>query len=73
MLLVPEGALELNRTAAAALELVDGNRTFDDILAVIVECFDVSADQAATDLAELFERLRARGFVTLRRSLSRAE
>ena len=63
MLLVPEGALVLNRSAAVALELVDGKRSLDEIVAAVVERFDVSSRRAKADLAELFERLKGRGFV----------
>jgi pyrroloquinoline quinone biosynthesis protein D len=63
MLLVPEGALVLNRPAAAALELVDGTRTLDEIVAAIVERFEVAPEQAAGDLAGLFDRLTERGFI----------
>lgn len=63
MLLVPEGALILNASAAAALELVDGQRTFDDIVAAVVERFDVTADRARGELDELFARLVERGFL----------
>ncbi len=63
MLLVPEGALMLNASAAAALELVDGQHTFDDIVAAVVERFDVTADTARAELDELFARLAERGFL----------
>ncbi len=63
MLLVPEGALMLNASAAAALELVDGQRTFDDIVAAVVERFDVAAETARAELDELFARLAERGFL----------
>jgi len=63
MLLVPEGALMLNASAAAALELVDGQHTFDDIVAAVVERFDVTADTARGELDELFARLAERGFL----------
>ena len=63
MLLVPEGALMLNASAAAALELVDGQRTFDDIVATVVERFDVTAETARGELDELFARLAERGFL----------
>lgn len=63
MLLVPESALVLNRPAAAALELVNGERTLDEIVTAIVERFEVSAQSAREDLAGLFERLAERGFL----------
>jgi pyrroloquinoline quinone biosynthesis protein D len=63
MLLVPEGALVLNRPAAVALELVDGERTLAQIVDVVVEQFDVTAERACDDLSGLFDRLAERGFV----------
>ena len=63
MLLIPEGALVLNASAAAALELVDGTRPLAEIIADVAARFDVSADRAGEDLFELFERLEQRGLV----------
>jgi pyrroloquinoline quinone biosynthesis protein D len=63
MLLVPEGALVLNRSAAAALELVDGDRTIAQIVEAVVERFDVAPDRAHEDLRDLFDRLEKRGFL----------
>jgi pyrroloquinoline quinone biosynthesis protein D len=66
MLLVPEGMLELNGTAAAALELVDGNRTLQEIADAVVARFDVTPDDANAGVRDLFERLAERGFVLRR-------
>jgi hypothetical protein len=63
MLLVPEGALALNAPAAAALELVNGERTLEEIVDSVIERFDVTPHQAWTDFDDLFERLSERGFV----------
>ncbi|MGC1381167.1 MAG: pyrroloquinoline quinone biosynthesis peptide chaperone PqqD [Candidatus Baltobacteraceae bacterium] len=63
MLLVPEGALILNQSAAAALELVDGERTLSEIVETIVERFDVAPEAARDELGTLFDRLAQRGFV----------
>ncbi len=63
MLLVPEGALFLNSSAAAAIELVDGEKTVDDIIAALIERFDVIEAQASQDVLNLFERLAERRFV----------
>jgi pyrroloquinoline quinone biosynthesis protein D len=63
MLLVPEGALVLNDSAAAALEQVDGEHSLAEIVASVVERFDVSPQLAQDELAELFGRLEERGFV----------
>jgi pyrroloquinoline quinone biosynthesis protein D len=63
MLLIPEGALVLNDSAAAALELVDGRRPLAEIIAAVAERFDVSAGLAGEDILDLFERLEQRGLV----------
>lgn len=63
MLLVPEAALMLNPAAAAALELVDGTRTVGEIVEAVVDRFEVEAARARDDVAELFDRLAARGFL----------
>ena len=48
VLLYPEGAVLLNETGAAVLELVDGKRTVAEIAAILGERYqaDVSADVA---------------------------
>ncbi len=63
MLLVPEGALVLNRVATVALELVDGERTIAEIAHAVVEQFEVEPERARGDLDVLFDRLTERGFV----------
>lgn len=63
MLLVPEGALELNASAAATLELVDGAHSVADIAARLVERFDVEESQARDDVCRLLERLADRRLV----------
>lgn len=60
MLLVPEGALVLNGPAAAALSLIDGRRSIDEIVAALVAQFAVSEEQARADVGALFERLSER-------------
>jgi pyrroloquinoline quinone biosynthesis protein D len=57
ILLYPEGAVLLNETGAAVLELVDGKRTVGEIAAILGERYqtDVSAD-VAEYLATLEER-----------------
>lgn len=60
MLLVPEGALLLNGPAAAALALVDGRRTVDEIVTELVARFAVTQEQARDDVGSLFERLSER-------------
>jgi coenzyme PQQ biosynthesis protein PqqD len=66
LLLVPEGAVMLNGSAAAALALVDGERTVEQIVAAIAAAtYDVPADVIERDVRDLFERLRLRKLVTL--------
>jgi pyrroloquinoline quinone biosynthesis protein D len=57
VLLYPAGAVLLNETGAAVLELVDGKRTVAEIAAILGERYqaDVSAD-VAEYLAGLAER-----------------
>jgi len=63
MLLVPEGALTLNGSATAALDLVDGRRTIADIAREIVARFDVAEPTALEQIGALFERLAQRRYV----------
>jgi coenzyme PQQ biosynthesis protein PqqD len=61
MLLIPEGVVNLNATAAAALALVDGKRTLGDIVVALQDGnFDAEPARIAADVDELFARLRAR-------------
>lgn len=62
-LLVPEGVVELNAPARAALELVDGTRDVDAIATALCERFDAPFDEVRADTQELLSSLRARGFV----------
>jgi pyrroloquinoline quinone biosynthesis protein D len=65
MLLVPEGAVKLNASAAATLALVDGKRTVDDIVAQLCARFDVPDSRARDDVTALFDRLRMRRMLVL--------
>ena len=61
VLLIPEGAVRLNPTAAQVLELCDGERSLDDIAAALSERY-AGADVSA-DVAELLGGMRDRGLV----------
>jgi coenzyme PQQ biosynthesis protein PqqD len=65
MLLIPEGAISLNASAAATLALVDGHRTLDEIVAELCARFDVAEVRARADVTALFERLRLRRMLVL--------
>jgi pyrroloquinoline quinone biosynthesis protein D len=61
MLLVPEGAVRLNPTAAEVLELCDGERSLEDIvrtLSMRYEGFDLRHD-----VEELIDGMTQRGLV----------
>jgi pyrroloquinoline quinone biosynthesis protein D len=61
LLLIPEGAVRLNETAAEVLELCDGKRSLDDIVDAL------SARYAGSDLhddvRELIDAMEQKGLV----------
>ena len=61
LLLIPEGAVRLNETAARVLELCDGERSADDIAAALSERYG-GAD-VADDVRELLEGMTQKGLV----------
>jgi pyrroloquinoline quinone biosynthesis protein D len=61
LLLVPEGAVRLNETAAHVLELCDGRSSLDQIAAMLSARYG-GADVAG-DVRELLDALRERGLV----------
>ncbi len=52
-----ENLYSLNEVGARVYELVDGKRSVRDIYAVIVDEFDVSAEQAEADVSQFVEQL----------------
>jgi pyrroloquinoline quinone biosynthesis protein D len=61
LLLIPEGAVRLNPTAAQVLELCDGERSVDDIAAVLSERYG-GAD-VTDDVRELLGGMAQKGLV----------
>jgi pyrroloquinoline quinone biosynthesis protein D len=61
VLLVPEGAVRLNATAAEVLELCDGERSLDDIVGALSARYD-GAD-LHDDVQELVDAMAQRGLV----------
>jgi pyrroloquinoline quinone biosynthesis protein D len=61
LLLVPEGAVRLNATAAQVLELCDGRRTLDDIASALSERY--SGADVSDDVQELLGGMAERGLV----------
>jgi coenzyme PQQ biosynthesis protein PqqD len=64
-LLYPEGVLLLNGTAAAVVELCDGNRTLSEIVAALASRYASRADSLLSDVADYLRELRRRGLVTM--------
>jgi pyrroloquinoline quinone biosynthesis protein D len=61
LLLVPEGAVRLNETAAHVLELCDGERSLEDIAAALSQRY--SGADVSDDVRELLDGMAARGVV----------
>jgi hypothetical protein len=52
-----ESIYTLNETASAIWDALDGHRTLADLLALVMDEYDVEADVAMRDLLELVEQL----------------
>jgi pyrroloquinoline quinone biosynthesis protein D len=61
LLLIPEGAVRLNPTAAEVLELCDGERSLDDIVGALSARYD-GAD-LRDDVVELVDAMAQKGLV----------
>jgi pyrroloquinoline quinone biosynthesis protein D len=61
VLLIPEGAVRLNPTAAEVLELCDGERSLDDIVSALSARYE-DAD-VRDDVLELVDAMAQRGLV----------
>jgi pyrroloquinoline quinone biosynthesis protein D len=61
LLLVPEGAVRLNETAAHVLELCDGERSLEEIARALSERY--SGADVADDVRQLLGGMRDRGLV----------
>jgi pyrroloquinoline quinone biosynthesis protein D len=61
LLLIPEGAVRLNPTAAEVLELCDGERSLDDIVGALSARYK-GAD-VRDDVLELVDAMAQRGLV----------
>ena len=63
LLLIPEGAVRLNPTAAEVLELCDGERSLDDIAGALSVRYD-GAD-VRDDVQELVDAMAQQGLVVI--------
>jgi len=60
-LLIPEGVVRLNASAAEVLELCDGARSLDDIVGALSERYD--GGDLRDDVVELVAAMEERGLV----------
>lgn len=65
VLLFPEGMLQLNPTGAAILNLCDGQRSLEDVVASLAAQFNATPDVLRADVAEYLQRLQQRRLVVL--------
>jgi pyrroloquinoline quinone biosynthesis protein D len=61
LLLIPEGAVRLNPTAAQVLELCDGERSLDDIVGALATRYE--GTDVRDDVLELVDAMAQRGLV----------
>lgn len=61
LLLVPEGAVRLNPSAAQVLELCDGQRSVDDIVEVLSARYEGA--EVGDDVRELVDGMTQRGLL----------
>jgi coenzyme PQQ biosynthesis protein PqqD len=61
LLLIPEGAVRLNATAAEVLELCDGERSLPDIVTALSDRYNGS--DISSDVTELIQTMAQRGLV----------
>jgi coenzyme PQQ biosynthesis protein PqqD len=61
LLLIPEGAVRLNPTAAEVLELCDGERSLDDIVGALSARYE--GVDVRDDVLELVDAMAQRGLV----------
>ena len=63
ILLVPEGIVTLNETAAAALDLADGSRSLDSIATSLAERFEDPGGGLIRDVRDLLDDFVSRGYI----------
>ena len=62
LLLIPEGVVRLNPTAAEVLELCDGERSLDEIVGALSARYEGAVDVRG-DVLELVDAMAQRGLV----------
>lgn len=57
----------INAVGACIWEQLDGARSLDEVLATVLERFEVPASEASADIADFIEQLQGAGLVERRR------
>jgi pyrroloquinoline quinone biosynthesis protein D len=63
MLLIPEGVVDLNESACAIVELIDGRRTVAAIASDLCARHGVDMAQMTSDIETLLQRLAAKAWL----------
>jgi len=65
-LLVPEGVVDLNSSASAIVELIDGKRTVEEIAVELSQRAAIDLQSMSSDVETLLQRLAAKCWLDLR-------
>lgn len=65
LLLIPEGVVNLNDSAAAIIELVDGQRITMEIAALLATRYSMDVAAIASDIEDLLQRLASKTWLVL--------
>jgi pyrroloquinoline quinone biosynthesis protein D len=65
VLLIPEGVVNLNESAAAILELVDGHRSVAEIASMLSARYGIDPAVITADIEDLMARLAAKMWLVL--------
>ena len=65
VLLIPEGVVNLNASAAAIVELIDGKRSSAEIVSDLCSRFEVSERNMQEDVEALMRRFASRAWLDL--------
>jgi len=65
ILLYPEGAIELDDTGIAILDLCNGQRSLRDVVAELAEDYEVEPSVLTADVLRFFGELKSRGLLNL--------
>ncbi|MDQ6766878.1 MAG: pyrroloquinoline quinone biosynthesis peptide chaperone PqqD [Candidatus Eremiobacteraeota bacterium] len=68
VLLIPEGVVNLNDSAAAIVELIDGSRSIDSIAADLCARYTLDQAEMASDIETLLQRLAENNWLTFSNS-----